>query len=66
MNFPGLCGACRWARIVESRRGSRFYMCGRSRFDPAFPKSPGLPVLRCVGFEPLAADAAVTQEDPDD
>ncbi|NIP83553.1 MAG: hypothetical protein GWM90_31740 [Gemmatimonadetes bacterium] len=51
MTRPGLCGRCAHARTVESRRGSTFYLCGRSRTDPGFPRYPVLPVLRCVGFE---------------
>ena len=51
MTAPGLCGSCRHARTVASRRGSRFWLCGRSRFDPRFPRYPVLPVLRCVGYE---------------
>jgi hypothetical protein len=52
---PGLCRSCRWMRIVESGRGSRFYLCGRSRFDDRFARYPRLPVLRCVGYEPRLA-----------
>jgi hypothetical protein len=48
---PGLCGRCRYARVVQSRRGSTFYLCGRARTDPRFPRYPVLPVLRCAGFE---------------
>lgn len=49
---PGLCGRCRWARLLETRRGSRFWLCGRSASDPRFPRYPALPVLRCRGFQP--------------
>jgi hypothetical protein len=52
--FVGLCAACRHVRVVESKRGSRFYLCGLSAVDPAFPKYPGLPVLACRGFAPDA------------
>ncbi len=48
----GLCAACAHARVVESRRGSRFWLCERSRTDPAFPRYPPLPVLACRGYEP--------------
>jgi hypothetical protein len=48
----GLCFDCRYAQIVESERGSLFYLCGRSRTDPAFPKYPRLPVVRCAGYAP--------------
>ncbi|PYM41996.1 MAG: hypothetical protein DME12_09535 [Candidatus Rokuibacteriota bacterium] len=48
----GLCALCRHARSVTSARGSTFVLCGRSAFDPRFPKYPALPVLRCEGVEP--------------
>jgi len=52
MTDPGLCGLCVNARIIESKRGSRFYMCELSKVDPAFPKYPPLPVLKCSGYQP--------------
>jgi hypothetical protein len=48
----GLCESCRNARIVETRTGSRFYLCQLSAVDPAFPRYPRLPVLRCRGYAP--------------
>jgi hypothetical protein len=48
----GLCSVCAHARLVVSGRGSRFWLCGRSRHDPRFPKYPPLPLYRCAGFEP--------------
>ena len=47
----GLCGGCRNARAVETRRGSRFVLCDLSRTNPRYPRYPALPVLRCDGFE---------------
>jgi hypothetical protein len=47
----GLCATCRHARVITSSRGSRFILCERSRFDPRYPRYPGLPVLACAGFE---------------
>lgn len=47
---PGLCGTCVNARVVESARGSRFWLCELSRTDPRFPRYPRLPVLRCGGY----------------
>ena len=47
---PGLCGESTHARIVETRRGSAFMLCGRSRDDARFPRYPVLPMLRCPGF----------------
>jgi hypothetical protein len=53
---PGLCSRCRNVRVVESRRGSQFFLCRLSETDPRFPKYPRLPVLRCRGFEPEAGE----------
>ncbi|HEX8272656.1 MAG TPA: hypothetical protein VF615_08380 [Longimicrobiaceae bacterium] len=51
----GLCAACANVRVVRSGKGSTFYMCELSKVDPAFPKYPRLPVLRCRGFTPGTA-----------
>lgn len=48
----GLCAACRHARAIVSAKGSEFWLCERSKTEPArFAKYPRLPVLRCEGFE---------------
>ena len=49
----GLCDRCAHQRLVPTRR-SVFSMCLRSRTDPAYPRYPPLPVLRCPGFVPRA------------
>lgn len=64
MPSPGLCAACRWARVVGSARGSAFLRCGRSDLDPAFRRYPPLPVLRCAGFEAAQHDEAGDAEPP--
>jgi len=46
----GLCVTCEHARVITSDRGARFYFCGRSRTDPAFPRYPRLPVVACIGY----------------
>ncbi|HYJ80283.1 MAG TPA: hypothetical protein VEW03_11800, partial [Longimicrobiaceae bacterium] len=46
----GLCASCANVRVVETRRGSRFYLCMLSEVDPRFPKYPGIPVLSCAGY----------------
>ncbi len=56
---PGLCGACRHSRVIRSARGSIFRLCERSTTDPRFPRYPNLPVLDCVGFEPIEPEAGV-------
>jgi len=43
-------------RLIESDRGSAFYLCGLSATDARFPKYPRLPVLRCAGYKQLPAD----------
>jgi hypothetical protein len=56
--FPiGLCADCVNARRIESDRGATFLLCELSATDPAFPKYPALPVLRCSGFTPKVASA---------
>ena len=52
---PGLCGACRHSRVVETRRGTTFRLCERSTTDVRFPRYPKLPVFDCGGFEPRDA-----------
>jgi hypothetical protein len=49
--FGGLCDSCRHQQVVRNTRGSRFSLCRRSRDDPAYPRYPRLPVLRCPGHE---------------
>jgi hypothetical protein len=46
----GLCADCAYSKIVRSDRGVAFYQCLRSFTDPAFPKYPRLPVLKCSGY----------------
>lgn len=47
----GLCGGCRHVQLVQSARGSTFYLCRLSVSDPRFPRYPPIPVLTCAGFE---------------
>ena len=47
----GLCGSCRHARVIQSGRGSTFYLCRRSETDSRFAKYPPLPVWTCIGYE---------------
>ena len=48
---PGLCGTCRHSRVVATKRGSVFRLCERSATDPAYPRYPALPVVRCAGYD---------------
>jgi hypothetical protein len=47
----GLCSDCRFAKRIDSGKGSRFFFCRRSESDPGYPRYPGLPVLSCAGHE---------------
>ncbi|HXP98583.1 MAG TPA: hypothetical protein VN845_00795 [Solirubrobacteraceae bacterium] len=49
----GLCETCRHRQLVPNTRGSVFWLCTRSRTDPAYPRYPRLPVLSCPGYERL-------------
>jgi hypothetical protein len=60
----GLCAACHWMQKMESDRGSLFYLCQRSVTDPAFPKYPRLPVLRCHGYDPLNEESGKSSQNP--
>ena len=54
----GLCESCVNVRIVDTRKGSRFYLCELSETDPRFPKYPPTPVLRCLGYSPADDEPA--------
>ncbi len=51
----GLCADCQFMRLIESDRGSTFYLCERSATDATFAKYPRLPVLQCPGYVPPPA-----------
>lgn len=50
---PGLCEACRHAKLNETRRGTAYLRCTRAVWDTALPRYPRLPVTQCAGFERL-------------
>lgn len=52
----GLCASCAHARVIESARGSRFYLCELAARDGRFPRYPTLPVVACVGWQPAPAE----------
>jgi hypothetical protein len=47
---PGLCGDCVHAQIIQSQRGSIFYLCRLGLKNPRYPKYPRLPVRECDGY----------------
>ncbi len=60
----GLCESCANVKVVETRRGSRFYLCELSEVDPRFPKYPRIPVLQCIGYSPVQAPAGTPASMP--
>jgi len=46
----GLCSTCAHQKVIGNTRGSTFSLCERSKTDPAYPKYPQIPVLRCPGY----------------
>jgi hypothetical protein len=53
----GLCATCVHLSLLPAPR-SVFVRCGLAATDPAFPRYPALPVVRCAGYRPLPAAAA--------
>ena len=51
MMHQSLCETCAWMRAVVTPKGSRFLLCQLSKSDPAYPKYPRQPVVRCSGYE---------------
>ncbi len=63
--FPGLCGDCAHARVIDSGR-STFYLCERALADPRYRKYPQLPMLWCPGHERKAPPGTPSIPEPDD
>ncbi len=60
----GLCESCANVKVIETRKGSRFYLCQLSEVDPRFPKYPRIPVLQCIGYSPVQAPAGTPASMP--
>ena len=58
----GLCATCVHQKELHNDRGSVFSMCLRGLTDPAYPKYPRLPVLRCPGYEERPDPAIYPEE----
>jgi len=46
-----LCETCALMREIITPKGSRFLLCQLSNSDPAYPKYPPQPVVRCGGHQ---------------
>jgi hypothetical protein len=49
---PGLCAACRYPKLNETRRDTAYLRCTRAGWDARLPRYPRLPVVQCAGFDP--------------
>ncbi len=58
----GLCESCANVRFVDTRKGSRFFMCQLSEVDPRFPRYPRTPVMQCIGYTPAPAEDVAVAE----
>jgi hypothetical protein len=45
-----LCEICALMREIITSKGSRFLLCQLSKSDPAYPKYPPQPIVRCDGY----------------
>jgi hypothetical protein len=63
--FPGLCGDCVFARVIDSGR-STFHLCERALTDPRYRKYPILPVLSCPGHQRQGPAGDPAAAGPDD
>ncbi len=57
-----LCETCASMREVVTPKGSRFLLCQLSRINPAFPKYPSQPVVRCDGYHLRDANEQDTEQ----
>lgn len=60
-----LCERCVSMREVVTPKGSRFLLCQLSQADPAFPKYPPQPVVRCGGYLPRSTSKPEPQRGGD-
>jgi hypothetical protein len=46
-----LCEKCALMREIITPKGSRFLLCQLSKSEPAYPKYPPQPIVRCGGYQ---------------
>lgn len=61
MMVTSLCEQCRLMREVVTPKGSRFLLCQLSITNPAYPKYPPQPVVRCEGHHAKPSTAEEKQ-----
>jgi len=60
--IEGLCETCQWMREVITPKGSRFLLCQLSITDPAYPKYPPQPIVRCNGYQPSDKEGEASKQ----
>jgi hypothetical protein len=60
--MTSLCETCKNMREVRTAR-SRFLLCELSVTNPAYPKYPPQPVVRCGGYQPTNPPTEQGQDD---
>ena len=53
---PGVCGACQYAAVKPTNRGTAYLRCTRAEWDERLVRYPRLPKSSCPGF--AAAEAS--------
>jgi hypothetical protein len=51
---PGMCAACQYASVKDTRRGTTYLRCTRASWDDRLARYPRLPVTWCPGFAQLS------------
>ena len=46
----GLCPMCAHVKVIESERGSRFFLCTKAKDDSSLPRYPPQPRHACAAF----------------
>lgn len=61
--MPSLCESCEHVRVIRTAR-STFLLCQLSGTNPAFPKYPPQPVVRCDGYRLTGEGEPVNHSPP--
>jgi hypothetical protein len=57
-----LCETCAFMREIITPKGSRFLLCQLSKSDPAYPKYPPQPIVRCGGYQKKEKSEEVVEQ----
>ena len=59
--IPSLCETCALMREIITPKASRFLLCQLSQTNPAYPKYPPQPVVRCEGYQKKAQTEGIVE-----